>query len=78
MSITISRGEDQRWNCAGSMFFAGFNEVGDAVTVDVSQEAWETIMAHYPDRLGKVEQMANDPRATWHDFGADKVLRVYL
>ena len=79
MKVTVSRAADQHWICAGSMFFAAQNEVGDPVTIDASLEAWDTVQRDWADDpIAKIEDMAEDPRAGWEPFGADRVWRVYL
>ena len=79
MKLSISRRANDRWAVDSAMRFNARSELGDHVTVDVSQAAWSEITAHWAgDPIGKLEELASDRRAHWGNFGAGLVWRVYL
>lgn len=79
MKLTISRRANDRWAVDRAMRFNARSELGDHVTVDVSQAAWSEITAHWAgDPIGKLEELASDRRSHWGNFGAGLVWRVYL
>ena len=79
MKLTISRKAQDRWAVDGAMRFKARNELGDHVTVDINEAAWNEIQASWSDDpVRKLEEIARDRRAHWGNFGSGLVWRVYL
>ena len=87
MKLTISRNERDRREVGDVVCFEGRTIADDRVTVEVSREAWDQILADdcegqlvdwHRDPVAGLEEMSLDPRAHWARFATGKVWRLYL